>query len=164
MTHCTACGATSAPHEERHKKCPACGHIDWNNPVPAVGVAIIRGEQLLLAQRGAEPKKGQWDLVGGFIKPGESAQEALDREVTEETGMLLGPAELIDILPGDYGGRPSINMLYIGKAEGEPVAQDDVAALTWFDWDKLPEPLAWPHEAEVLGRIVDLMSQAQNAP
>lgn len=161
VPHCTACGAASQSFEERHLKCPDCGHIDWNNPVPAVGVAILRGEQILLAQRAREPKQGLWDLVGGFIEPGETGKEAIAREVAEETGLQLTSMELVDVLPGDYAGRPSINLLFIGQAQGEPDAQDDVAALEWFALDELPE-LAWPHEAQMLEQVRQMMEQVKS--
>lgn len=161
MPHCTACGHLAEPHEGRHAKCPSCGHIDWSNPVPAVGVAILRGEQILLAQRAREPQAGLWDLVGGFIEPGETGKQAIAREVAEETGMTLRSTELVDVLPGDYAGRPSINLLFIGQADGEPAPADDVAALNWFTLDDLPE-LAWPHEAQMLDQVRQMMEQVKS--
>jgi mutator protein MutT len=133
--------------------CPDCGHIDHHNPAPAVGAAIIRGDEILLSKRAAAPKKGQWDLVGGFVEAGESGLEALHREVAEETGMRVLQAELVDVLAGDYDGRPTLNLMYIAKAQGEPTAQDDSEELRWFPLHGLPDDLAWTHEAQVLDRM-----------
>lgn len=159
MPHCTACGQETTARTDGHLECPACGHVDYQNPAPAVGVAILRGTEVLLARRAREPKKDQWDLIGGFMEPGETGVQAVSRELAEETDMTLRSAELVDVLPGDYGGRPTTNLLYIGQADGEPTARDDVAELRWFPIDALPEPLAWPHEAAMLERVQAMVQQ-----
>lgn len=62
----------------------------------------------------------------------------------EPSGLrLLGTA------PGDYGGRPTFNLLYGATLEGEPHARDDVAEVAWWPLLDLP-PLAWGHEAACL--------------
>lgn len=154
MHHCSRCG-NQTRLEGRHHAC-SCGHTDYTNPAPAVGVAILDGESVLLARRARPPKQGAWDLVGGFIEPDEDAKAAAAREVMEETGMTLGSVELVDVLAGDYDGRPTLNLLYIGQAGGEPTPADDVAELRWFTFDALPD-LAWPHEAAALAQIRALM-------
>lgn len=164
MPHCTACGQETTVRPDGHHECTSCSHVDYQNPAPTVGVAILRGDQVLLAQRGIEPKKGEWDLVGGFIEGGETAVQAAARELAEETGMTLRSAELVDVLPGDYAGRPTLNLLHIGQADGEPVAADDVAALEWFPIDALPEPLAWPHEAAMLAHVAEMVAAIRDIP
>lgn len=142
--------------------CPDCGRVDHHNPVPAVGAAILRGSDVLLSKRAGDPKAGQWDLVGGFVEMGESALEALHREVAEETGLRIQEAEVVDILAGDYDGRPTFNVLYIARADGEPEADDDSEELRWFPLDRLPGDLAWDHEAQMLGRIATMAAQLRS--
>ena len=56
--------------------CSSCGYIDYQNPRPAVAVIVGNDtNQLLLARRAAEPKKGWWDIPGGVMEPGGSVGE-----------------------------------------------------------------------------------------
>ena len=67
---------------------------------PLVGVAAVvvdRG-RVLLVRRGREPLKGQWSLPGGLLELGESLSEGVIREVAEETGLIVEPIELIELL------------------------------------------------------------------
>lgn len=135
-----------------HRKCPACGLHDWRNPAPAVGCAILRDGKVLLSRRAGPPKKGEWDLVGGFIEPGETSDEAVRREVREETGCTLSHVEARGTEVGQYDGEPTLNFLFTGRIEGEPVASDDSAELRWWPLGKVP-PIAWPHEAKLVSGL-----------
>lgn len=67
-------------------------------PLVGVGAVVVEGGRVLLVQRGREPLKGHWSLPGGLIEVGESLQAAVIREVEEETGLLIEPIELIELL------------------------------------------------------------------
>lgn len=122
------------------------------NPAPAVGVAILRGNMLLLSRRAGPPKAGQWDLVGGFLEAEETPDQAALREVFEETGCRLVEARVEGVAAGDYGGMPTLNFLAVGRIDGEPKARDDSLELRWFPLDRVP-PIAWPHEADFVARL-----------
>jgi ADP-ribose pyrophosphatase YjhB (NUDIX family) len=140
----------------RHRKCPSCGLHDWRNPAPAVGCAILRSSggrtHVLLSRRAGPPKKGEWDLVGGFIEAGETPEEAVRREVEEETGCRLAAVEAHGAAVGEYDGEPTLNFLFTGRVGGEPVASDDSAELRWWPLAGAP-PIAWPHEAALVRRL-----------
>src|SRR5437016_7375189 len=57
--------------------------------IPCVGAILTDGELILLIKRGHEPEAGRWSIPGGRIEPGESDQQALVREVREETGLAV---------------------------------------------------------------------------
>lgn len=158
--HCRRCGAATM-EGQGHPWCPRCQLPDWINPTPAVGVAVVRDGRVLLARRAAEPKAGQWDLVGGFVEPGETVPEAARREVLEETGLEIGRLRRLHQAPGHYWpGQPTLNFMYTAEAQGEPRARDDVAELRWFPIDSVPE-LAWEHEAEALRRLGQVAAGAR---
>ena len=74
--------------------------------IPCVGAIITDGERILLIKRGHEPEAGRWSLPGGRIEPGESDQQALVREVREETGLKVTPGRLVGRVtrPGPAAG------------------------------------------------------------
>lgn len=76
-------------------------------PIVAIGAVIVDAGRVLLVRRGSEPLKGEWSLPGGALELGESLCEGLVREVREETGLVVEPVELIELLDRIYrdGGR-----------------------------------------------------------
>ncbi|UCH37900.1 MAG: NUDIX domain-containing protein [Candidatus Bathyarchaeota archaeon] len=68
------------------KYCDSCDHVFFNSPSPAVIVAITHDDKILLT-RSVGWRQPFWGLVAGHIKPGETAEEAVIREVHEEVGL-----------------------------------------------------------------------------
>ena len=64
--------------------------------VPCVGAIITDAAgRLLLIKRGHEPGKGLWSIPGGRVEPGETDEQAVIREVREETGLAVQPGRLV---------------------------------------------------------------------
>ena len=64
-------------------------------------VVILRGK-LMLVTRGIEPHYGKFDLPGGFVDPGETAENAVKRELSEELGLKVKSLEYIGSAPNEY--------------------------------------------------------------
>lgn len=111
---------------------------------------LERDGRVLLALRRNEPRRGYWDLPGGFLDETETAEDGLRREFLEETGLEVEPVELMRIDIEPYGGRYVFSVTWIVRADGDPAAADDVAELRWFGRDELPE-MAFPGQNLVLG-------------
>jgi 8-oxo-dGTP diphosphatase len=113
----------------------------------------MRDGHILLAKRARAPKIGEWDLIGGFVEPGETVPEAARREAREEIGLEIAGLKRLHQAPGEYvPGKPTLNFMYVASVEGEPTPSDDVAEVRWFALDALPE-LAWTHETEAVARL-----------
>jgi mutator protein MutT len=83
-------------------------------PIVAVGALVLEGERVLLVRRGREPLKGEWSLPGGAVELGETLEQAVGREVLEETGLsveTLGIIEVLDRITYDGDGR--LNYHYV---------------------------------------------------
>ena len=66
--------------------------------IVGVGAVVIDGTKVLLVRRGNEPLKGEWSLPGGAVELGETLQQGVVREVLEETGMVVVPAGIVEVL------------------------------------------------------------------
>jgi ADP-ribose pyrophosphatase YjhB (NUDIX family) len=88
-------------------RCEACGFELYMNPAAAVaGVIVDERGRMVVTVRGKEPGKGLWDLPGGFVDPGETVEEALQREVREEVGLEATAMRYLGSWPNvyEYGG------------------------------------------------------------
>ena len=132
-----------------HLACAACGERYWANAMPGVQGILERDGRVLLARRAHDPRKGHWDIPGGFVNETEDPLDALRREFLEETGLEVKPAEFLRIDIEPYDHRHVFSITWIVHAEGDPVAADDVEELRWFRRNELPE-MAFPGQEKVL--------------
>lgn len=136
--------------------CRMCSFVDYGNPKPCVAVLIERKARLLLGRRGVDPAKGTWDIPGGFVEPGESAEETVAREVLEETGLHLSEITYLGSIADTYAeasGRrvPTLNLCFAATpSDGPARAASDVDELCWFPPDALPDALAFSHQRKLL--------------
>ncbi len=123
-------------------RCRRCGMVIYKNSAPTASVLILRDRRLLLARRNAEPHKGEYDVVGGFLKYGEDPLAGALRETLEETGLEVHILGFLGVYMDRYGrnGKHTLNFYYVGSIKsGRIRPQDDVAELIWFPLDELPD-------------------------
>jgi len=117
--------------------CPDCGFVYWGEFSIGTGGIIWRGDRVLLVQRGRNPGKGRWTIPGGFVEQRERLEDAVVREIREETGVLAEPVKLIAVRdrPGEKHDEYFIFLMrYLG---GEPrVLSDEIAATGFFTLDE----------------------------
>lgn len=119
-----------------------------NRPWLGVGGVAINGCGVLLVRRGNEPYKGFWSIPGGIVEVGESLADAVQREMREETGLLVEPVEVVHIYESigpQESGVVSFHFVVIDYLcrviSGTLAARDDVTHAQWFDRSALPEPI-----------------------
>ncbi len=125
-----------------------------------MGALIFEGGKVLLVERGKEPLKGYWSLPGGLVETGERLEAAIEREVLEETGLVVRVArfaELFQRIMPDAEGRVEYHYVladYVCEiVSGEPKAADDASRVDWFPIDALAELLLTEGTREVIERV-----------
>ena len=139
--------------------CPHCGKEvnKFNHPLPTVDAVIhYPGQGVVLVKRRFDPPG--WALPGGFIELDETAEQAIAREILEETGLEVELTGLLGVYsdPQRDPRLHTMSMVYIAKAVGGQLkAGDDAADTGIFDLDKLPEQIAFDHR-KILGHFRDI--------
>lgn len=142
---CPRCGSglnRIGEGREFHVTCPQCGFFRYQNPLPTtIGLIEDRGRYLLL-RRADEPKRGEWDTVGGFISLGESAEECLRREGEEELNCKLTNLSFVGTYPSIYGntGLQTLGLAYCCNLEAQAKIKlsNESSEFKWFELAELP--------------------------
>ena len=91
------------PVEREYPECPLVG----------VGAVVVEAGRVLLVRRGREPLKGHWSLPGGLLEVGEALTAGVAREVLEETGLIVEPVELVELLDRIHREDQKIRYHYV---------------------------------------------------
>ena len=113
-------------------------------PVLGVGALIFKADRVLLIERGKEPLKGQWSLPGGAVETGERIEDAIIREMVEETGLEVTPTQIAVIFERimyDAENLPEYHYLLIDffcdVRGGNLRPGDDCSNAAWFTFDEI---------------------------
>lgn len=115
-------------------------------PRTAADVIIELPSSRIVLVRRRNPPSG-WAIPGGFIEAGETAEEAAIREAMEETGLKVELSELFHVYSDPQRDRRhhTLSVVFLGRAQGDPVAGDDATDAGTFDESDLPVDLAFDH-------------------
>ncbi|MGL4805397.1 MAG: NUDIX domain-containing protein [Bacteroidales bacterium] len=144
--YCPKCGKKAFDSvNEKAKRCQLCGYTYYMNPSAAVAVFILNPEKtaLLVATRAKEPAKGTFDLPGGFTDLNETVEEAVVREVFEETNLNVSKLNYMFSIPNsyEYSGLivPTMDLFFEVEVDNltDLIPADDVAECEFIDLDKI---------------------------
>lgn len=119
----------------------------------AVAALVSEGTQVLLVRRAAMPAIGRWALPAGYMDADELPEEAVVREIAEETGIAIEVTGLHDIAPlAGWNERRGILLIYDARPIGGMLAaSDDVSDARWFAPAEVPwRELAFESTAKML--------------
>lgn len=104
LKFCPKCGKNEwFDKTENARVCKVCGYEQYNNPtIGAAGLVFDDEGRLLVVRRAKAPAKGTLGLPGGFCEVGETVEEAVCREIFEETGIRAQVTEFLFDMPNDY--------------------------------------------------------------
>lgn len=138
---------------QSRRRCPSCGFVHYNNPVPAAGGIIFRDGAVCMVRRAFEPRKGHWSLPAGFMEYDESPSECAQREISEETGLDAKAGKVLGVYSGfDDPRQHAVLIVYWmeEKDSRKPVPGDDAEEVEFFRRDALPENIAFRAHREAL--------------
>jgi NAD+ diphosphatase len=135
---CGRCGCeTRQLRTERSKECSSCGLVTYPRLSPAIIVLIQRDDRILLARSPRFPPD-LFGLIAGFVESGENLEEALQREVREETGLSVKDIRYFGSEPWPF--PDSLMLGFIADYAGGELVIDknEIEYAAWFDREHLP--------------------------
>ena len=135
---CGACGgATEASELDRSRTCPNCKVPCYPRLAPAMIVAVERDDEILLA-RGPHFPAGIFSVLAGFVEPGESAEEAVVREVWEETRIVCEDVRYFSSQPWPYPN--SLMLGFTARYASGDIEYDgeEIIDARWFKASEMP--------------------------
>ena len=138
--HCPRCGHRRQPGSPRQPfHCVECGFHFYFNPCIAVAAIVLGPDRrALFVRRAHEPAKGKLAVPGGFVDLGETAEEALRREIREEVNLEVGPLEFLCTALNQYDYRgvtyPVLDLAFVTRASSTDGigALDGVESYCWL--------------------------------
>lgn len=138
---CANCGSSTVIEEAGYsRRCPRCGAAHFPRTDPVVIMAVEHQGRLLLGRRASAPSR-RYSVLAGFVSPGESAEEAVIREVHEESGIVARDPRFVTSQPWPF---PSSLMLgFEAQSDGgRPQARDgELEEVGWFPLDEVDDAL-----------------------
>lgn len=133
-------------------------------PIVGVGGVVVEEGRVLLVRRGRAPLLGEWSIPGGAVKVGERLEEALRRELREETGLevtALEPLEVLDRIVRDEEGRTRYHYVLVDylcrldrAGPQTPCAASDVSECCWAAHAELAEYRLHPETLRVVEKAL----------
>ncbi len=122
----------------------------YKNPVPTVDAIIQKSSSLLFVKRKNYPFKNQFALPGGFVNEGETIEDAIVREVYEETSLEVHPIDILGVYSDptrDPRGHIMTVVFIVLVIRGIPTARDDAHEISWIPINKIDEiEIAFDHK------------------
>ncbi|MBM3835111.1 MAG: NUDIX domain-containing protein [Verrucomicrobia bacterium] len=152
--HCPRCGEKLeiAPEPADQFQCGRCRFAYYFNPAIAAAAFVSRPDgTVLFIRRAKEPAQGKLAIPGGFIDIGETAEEALRREIREEVNLDATSLNYFCSFPNQYDYQdvtyPVLDLFFSGRVDiaQDAAALDGVESLSWLDPARVdPEEIAFP--------------------
>jgi len=148
--------------------CDQCGFVFFHNTAAACGAILLHRDEsdgcdrVLLLVRGKEPARGMLDFPGGFIDPGESAEDALLREIREEIGVAVSSLTYFWSAPNRYEYRGvtyhTCDLVFVGRALEPPrhLQESEISGYRLVKPEDIDvEQIAFPSLRQALQRYIE---------
>ena len=149
---CSRCGGHMESETERRvKTCPRCHRTNFPRISPAVIVAVVKANKLLLARAHRHPP-GLYSVIAGFVEPGETLEDCVRREVKEETGVDVKEIRYFGSQPWPFPN--SLMIAFTAKYAGGKliIEKAEIEDAGWFAPDNLP---SIPPKITIARQLID---------
>jgi ADP-ribose pyrophosphatase YjhB (NUDIX family) len=134
-----------------------------DRPLVAVGAVIVHDSRVLIVQRAAPPRIGEWTIPGGLVEVGETLRAAAEREVLEETGLAVKAGAVLDVFDSIYpdaAGRTEYHYVLIDflceLPSGDLKPATDISAARWITLAEIDATPLIGFSAQVIRKGFDM--------
>ncbi len=161
---CGLCGAACEPEQAGHvMACTGCGTHHFPRTDPAVIMLVALQDRVLLGHsqrfRAMSPNSTMYSTLAGFVEPGESLEEAVAREVLEESGVRVGAVRYHSSQPWPFPGNIMLGFYAEALTEAIQVDTTELVDARWFSRAELADPaahgFALPRNDSIARRLIE---------
>ena len=150
---CGACGQPTTEAEADHAlQCLPCNISLYPRISPCIIVVVMDGERCLLGRQASWPE-GRYSALAGFLEAGESAEQALHREVFEETGVHIENIRYLGSQAWPFPGQLMLGFMADAKTTAIVIDDDELSDARWFHYSELPDVL--PSSRSMSGQLIE---------
>lgn len=149
--YCGVCGGLMKFHTDISKRCEHCGKEVWPQLATAVIVLVRKGDEVLLVHAN-NFRTDFYGLVAGFVETGETLEEAVHREVMEETGLHIKNLKYFASQPWPYPCGLMVGFTADYDGGKIHLQRSELSKGTWFDKDHLPHI---PEKLSIARHLID---------
>lgn len=150
------CEATSAGHV---MKCTACETQHFPRTDPAVIMLVTKDDRALLGHSQRFPRANMYSTLAGFVEPGETLEEAVRREVLEESGIYCGAVHYHSSQPWPFPGNIMLGYYAEGLSEEITIDPEEMIDVRWFSRAEISDPaqhgFALPRADSIARRLIE---------
>jgi ADP-ribose pyrophosphatase YjhB (NUDIX family) len=136
---CSQCGSPCHTERLAPRRCAVCGAPLLRCPDLLTTIGVIASNKILLIRRGEEPYKGLWAIPGGYVEHAEAVEVAAARELCEETGLAVNPADLFACGAVSLTFLNQVHFCFMIALDHEP----EVLEAKWFAMEEFPHEEVW---------------------
>ena len=159
---CAVCGhATEIADGGHERRCPSCGAHHFPRTDPVVIMRVTRGDQLLLGHKPEWPPR-RYSVLAGFVEPGETLEQAVRREVLEESGIEVEDVGYVASQPWPFPSSLMLGFEATARPGRDPaVGDDELEDVRWFDREQIlaaargEDELLLPPTFSIARRLID---------
>lgn len=148
---CGVCGGTMKFHTDISKRCEHCGKEVWPQLATAV-IVLVRRENEILLVHANNFRTDFYGLVAGFVETGETLEEAVHREVLEETGLHIKNLKYFASQPWPYPCGLMVGFMAEYDSGKIHLQRSELSKASWFDKDHLPQI---PEKLSIARQLID---------
>ena len=163
---CGVCGSACEPRSAGNAMaCTGCGAQHFPRTDPAVIMLVVRGDRALLGHSKRFPNARMFSTLAGFVEPGETLEEAVRRDVEEETAVKVGDVRYHSSQPWPFPASIMLGFHAEGTSEEITIDPEELQEARWFSLAEMRDPEAHgfllPRRDSIARRLIeDWMAQA----